>query len=119
MADEDLHATDRDGSNGSDEENRGPSGAAKGTVVREGRADADPLGLRRRRGGKKRPPSFTTEPDFTFDYKDPQQLKYFITDRGKIVPRRISGLTAKQQRELTMAVKRARNVALLPFTAHQ
>ena len=82
----------------------------------EGR-DGDPLGLRRRRGGKKRAPGFTAEPDFVFDYKDPQQLKYFITERGKIVPRRISGLTAKQQRELTLAVKRARNVALLPYTA--
>jgi small subunit ribosomal protein S18 len=52
-----------------------------------------------------------------FDYKDPQQLKYFITERGKIVPRRISGLSAKQQRQLTLAVKRARNIALLPYTA--
>jgi small subunit ribosomal protein S18 len=101
-----------------DEESLGASGAAKGTVVREGRADADPLGIRRRRGGKKRPPSFTTEPEFQFDYKDPQQLKYFITDRGKVVPRRISGLTAKQQRQLTIAIKRARNIALLPYTSH-
>ena len=90
---------------------------AKGTVVREGRADADPLGIRRRRGGRKRPPGFTLDEDFEFDYKDPQQLKYFITERGKIVPRRITGLTARQQRALTLAVKRARNVALLPYTA--
>ncbi len=89
----------------------------KGTVIREGRADADPLGIRRRRGGRKKAPSFTQEPGFRFDYKDPQQLRYFITERGKIVPRRISGLSAKQQRELTVAVKRARNVALLPYTA--
>lgn len=90
---------------------------SKGTVIREGRADADPLGIRRRRGGKKRAPSFTSEPGFEFDYKDPQQLRYFITDRGKIVPRRISGLTAQQQRSLTIAVKRARNIALLPYTS--
>ena len=83
----------------------------------EGGSDADPLGLRRRRGGKKRAPSFTADADFVFDYKDPQQLKYFITERGKIVPRRISGLSAKQQRALTLAVKRARNIALLPYTA--
>jgi len=95
------------------------SGAEKGTVVREGSAEADPLGLRRRRGGRKKPPNFTTEPDFEFDYKDPQQLKYFITERGKIVPRRISGLDARQQRELTVAVKRARMIALLPFTANK
>jgi small subunit ribosomal protein S18 len=79
--------------------------------------EGDPLGIRRRRGGRKRAPGFTAEPDFEFDYKDPQQLKYFITERGKIVPRRISGLTAKQQRQLTLAVKRARNIALLPYTA--
>ena len=93
------------------------SGAAKGAIVREARSDADPLGLRRKRGGPKRAPTFTTEPGFKFDYKDPQQLRYFITERGKIVPRRISGLTAKQQRQLTLAIKRARNIALLPYTA--
>ena len=48
--------------------------------------------------------------------KDPQQLRYFLTDRGKISPRRISGLTAKQQRALTTAIKRARNLGLLPYT---
>lgn len=79
--------------------------------------DGDPLGIRRRRGGRKRAPSFTEEPGFEFDYKDAQQLKYFITERGKIVPRRISGLNAKQQRALTLAIKRARNIALLPYTA--
>lgn len=118
MADEEQQSTYEHG--GADEENPlEPSGASKGTVVREGRADADPLGIRRRRGGKKRAPSFTLEPGFTFDYKDPQQLKYFITERGKIVPRRISGLDARQQRELTVAVKRARMIALLPFTANK
>ena len=76
----------------------------------------DPLGLRRRRAGKKRPPAFTLEAGFIFDYKDAQQLRYFLTDRGKIAPRRISGLTAKQQRALTFAIKRARNLGLLPYT---
>jgi small subunit ribosomal protein S18 len=76
----------------------------------------DPLGLRRRRAGKKRPPAFTLEVGFKFDHKDPQQLRYFLTDRGKISPRRISGLTAKQQRALTTAIKRARNLGLLPYT---
>lgn len=91
----------------------------KGTVIREGRADADPLGIRRRRGSRKKAPNFVVEDGFRFDYKDPQQLRYFLTDRGKIVPRRVSGLTAAQQRELTVAVKRARNVALLPYTANK
>ncbi len=93
------------------------SGLAKGQVVREARSDADPLGIRRRRGGRKRPPSFVQDEDFVFDYKDPQQLKFFITERGKVVPRRISGLSSRQQRRLTVAIKRARNIALLPFTA--
>jgi small subunit ribosomal protein S18 len=50
------------------------------------------------------------------DYKDPQALKYFISERGKVVPRRISGNCALHQRKVTLAVKRARNIALLPFT---
>ncbi len=50
------------------------------------------------------------------DYKDPQSLKYFVTERGKVVPRRISGACAKHQRELMLAIKRARNIALLSFT---
>lgn len=55
-------------------------------------------------------------PDHKFDYKDPQILKYFLTERGKIVPRRVSGLSARQQRDLALAIKRARNIALVPFT---
>jgi len=50
------------------------------------------------------------------DYKDPQALKYFVSERGKVVPRRISGNCALHQRKVTLAVKRARNIALLPFT---
>jgi len=51
------------------------------------------------------------------DYKDVELLKRFINDRGKIVPRRQSGITAAEQRRLTRAIKRARHVALLPYTA--
>ncbi len=50
------------------------------------------------------------------DYKDAKKLRGFITDRGKIIPRRISGNCALHQRQLTTAIKRARNIALLPFT---
>ena len=50
------------------------------------------------------------------DYKDPQALKYFVSERGKVVPRRISGNCARHQRKINQAVKRARNIALLPFT---
>ena len=55
------------------------------------------------------------KPSEPIDYKDVDLLRKFITERGKILPRRITGLTAKQQRDITLAVKRARLVALLPF----
>ena len=55
------------------------------------------------------------KPGDPIDYKDVDLLKKFITERGKILPRRLTGLTAKQQRDLTNDVKRARIVALLPF----
>ena len=52
---------------------------------------------------------------FVLDYKNPDQLKKFVNDRGKISPRRVTGLCAKHQRDLTIAVKRARHIALLPY----
>ncbi len=58
----------------------------------------------------------TAKDELVFDYKNPQLLKNYITDRGKIVPARVSGLSARQQRQLTRAIKRARILALLPFT---
>ncbi|MEE8242125.1 MAG: 30S ribosomal protein S18 [candidate division NC10 bacterium] len=51
------------------------------------------------------------------DYKDVRRLRSFVTDRGKIIPRRISGTCAPHQRQLAVAIKRARNIALLPFVA--
>ncbi|MDD3766945.1 MAG: 30S ribosomal protein S18 [Eubacteriales bacterium] len=51
------------------------------------------------------------------DYKDVSRLRRFLTDRAKIVPRRVSGNCAKHQRQMTVAIKRARHIALLPFTA--
>ena len=53
------------------------------------------------------------------DYKDIAKLRRFTTERGKILPRRISGTCAKHQRNLTLAIKRARAIALLPFTAEK
>jgi len=55
------------------------------------------------------------KPGDPIDYKDVDLLRKFITERGKILPRRITGLTAQQQRDLTRAIKRARILALLPF----
>lgn len=51
------------------------------------------------------------------DYKDVAMLKHYVTERGKIIPRRITGATAKHQRMLTRAIKRARQIALLPYAA--
>ena len=62
----------------------------------------------------------TLDPTITIDFKKPDVLKRFITDRGKIIPRRISGATSMQQREITKAVKRARYLALIPYSvAHR
>jgi small subunit ribosomal protein S18 len=58
---------------------------------------------------------FCTDKEITIDYKDPKTLRNFVTERGKIIPRRIYGTCAKHQRELTEAVKRARQLALLPY----
>ena len=60
---------------------------------------------------------FATADAPKIDYKDIKLLQRFVSERGKIVPRRISGLTARQQRALTLAIKRARNISLLPYTA--
>ncbi len=55
------------------------------------------------------------KPGDPIDYKDVELLRRFVTERGKILPRRITGLTAKQQRDLTSAIKRARMIGLLHF----
>jgi small subunit ribosomal protein S18 len=53
------------------------------------------------------------------DYKDLKTLRFFVTERGKILPRRISGNCARHQRELTVAIQRCRNIALLPFSGEK
>ena len=59
---------------------------------------------------------FCADSTLAIDYKDHKMLRLFTTERGKIVPRRISGNCAKHQRKLTVEIKRARNIALLPYT---
>lgn len=66
---------------------------------------------------KKKVCSFCVDKAEDIDYKDLPKLRRYTTERGKILPRRISGNCAKHQRQLTLAIKRARNIALLPFTA--
>ena len=71
----------------------------------------------RSRSHRKKVCSFCVDKVDHIDYKDAGKLRRFITERGKILPRRISGNCAKHQRQVTLAIKRARNIALLPFTA--
>jgi small subunit ribosomal protein S18 len=69
-----------------------------------------------RRFGRKRYCRFTAEGIKEIDYKDLDLLKQYVTETGKIVPSRITGTSAKYQRQLATAVKRARYLALLPYT---
>ncbi|AEH45547.1 ribosomal protein S18 [Thermodesulfatator indicus DSM 15286] len=72
---------------------------------------------RRRFYPRKKICRFCADPNLKIDYKEPEILKAFITERGKIIPRRQTGTCAKHQRQLTTAIKRARIMALLPFIA--
>ena len=74
--------------------------------------------MKRERGRRPRRKvcSFCVDKVEEIDYKAVATLRRYITERGKILPRRISGNCAKHQRQMTTAIKRARNVALLPFT---
>ncbi|MDP2891668.1 MAG: 30S ribosomal protein S18 [Bacillota bacterium] len=80
-------------------------------------------GDRGKKGGKfrgrrrKKVCAFCTDKSETIDYKDVNKLRRFLTERGKIMPRRMSGNCAKHQRELSIAIKRARVVALLPYVS--
>jgi len=67
------------------------------------------------RRAKRKPCSFCTDRAIAVSYRDVARLKRYVSERGKIVPRRISGNCAKHQRMLTTAVKRARLIAFLPF----
>jgi small subunit ribosomal protein S18 len=75
--------------------------------------------VKRERGRKpkKKICSFCVDKVETIDYKEVGKIRRYTTERGKILPRRISGNCAKHQRRVTLAIKRARIVALLPFTA--
>ena len=71
----------------------------------------------RTRRAKKKVCIFCVDKVESIDYKETGKLRRYISERGKIVPRRISGNCAKHQRQLTVAIKRARQIALLPFVA--
>ncbi|MBI1390463.1 MAG: 30S ribosomal protein S18 [bacterium] len=97
-------------------DHRGPRGADRGS------RDDDRGGRGGRGGGRRRFPRrkisrFTIENTAYIDYRNYRVLKEFLTERGKIIPRRITGNSAKHQRMLTRAIKRARYMALIPFTS--
>lgn len=87
------------------------------------RGGNDDRGGGRRFGGRrfqrKKVCRFTKEGVVYIDYKNYRLLRDFLTERGKIMPRRITGISAKHQRMLTQAIKRARHMALLPFMSSQ
>jgi small subunit ribosomal protein S18 len=73
-----------------------------------------------RRGfGRRKVCRFCADKALKVDYKDQNQMKYFLTERGKIIPRRISGNCAKHQREVATGIKRGRMLAILPYTVGQ
>jgi len=81
------------------------------------RGGRSPRGMRT--GGRRRRISrLSAEKIDYIDYKDAKLLQSFIAENGKIMPRRLTGVTSQQQRKLVEAVKRARNLALLPFTKY-
>ena len=69
----------------------------------------------KRRGGRKKVCVFCGKENNEIDYKDVAKLRKYVSERGKILPRRITGNCAKHQRALTVAVKRARHMSLMPY----
>ncbi len=91
-----MDARDDDGLDRDGDDRRGGKGGRGGT------------------GGKRK--LLSDEIVAKIDYKNPQILRSFVTDRGKMIPRRISGASARQQRVISTAIRRARMLALLPFS---
>lgn len=83
-----------------------------------GANDKDPKKANARKRGfaRRKVCKFCADKNITINYKDAQILRHFITDRGKIIPRRISGNCAQHQRTLVTSIKQARMIALLPFS---
>ncbi|MCC3376793.1 30S ribosomal protein S18 [Cohnella sp. REN36] len=82
----------------------------------EGREQREPRKFRRGRNKRRKVCYFTVNKITHVDYKDLDLLRKFISERGKILPRRVTGTKAKYQRMLTVAIKRSRQMALLPYT---
>ncbi len=98
---------------GGHEHGRGPRPGGRGEGERQGEGRG---GARRRPGGRRKVCRFCADKSLKVDYKDVRTLQSFITEGGKIVPSRTSGNCARHQRQLAVAIKRARVIALLPFS---
>ena len=85
---------------------------SEGKGGREGREGRD---VKKRPVGRRKQCKFCADEAIKIDYKDASLLKYFITDRGKLVPRRLTGNCAKHQRAIAVSVNRARMIALMPL----
>jgi small subunit ribosomal protein S18 len=112
VVDDDIREDDDDLLLEDDDQEGGPGGRSYGGRARGGgRAGVG------RRYGRARVCSFCSDKVKKIDYKDYDLLRRYINNRGRIAPRRQTGTCAKHQRALAVAIKRARHVALLPFTA--
>jgi len=112
MADEDREER---GSGGGGPDGGHEPGRGRGRSDGEGRGDRGGRGGRRP-GGRRKVCRFCADKTLAVDYKDVRTLQSFITEGGKIVPSRTSGNCARHQRQLAVAIKRARVIALLPFS---
>lgn len=81
------------------------------------RGDRSERGERRGRKGRRKVCSFCVDKVESIDYKDIAKLRRYLSERAKILPRRVTGTCAHHQRELTIAIKRARHLALLPYVS--
>jgi len=106
---------DRNGAGGYGGKGKGGGGRGGDREERGGRG-GDDMERGGRGFGRRKVCRYCADKNLKVDYKNAADLKYFITERGKIVPRRISGNCALHQREVATAIKRGRNVALLPYT---
>jgi len=116
-----MNGTDRN-SGGRDDGPRGGNRGGGGFGGQGGRGDAAGGDDEKRGGrgggfGRKKVCRFCAEKNALVDFKDQATLKYFVTERGKIIPRRISGNCAKHQRQVAVAIKRSRGLALIPYVS--
>ena len=96
------------GGRGGDKDDRGERGNGKDADERGGRAF-----------GRRKVCRYCADKNAKVDFKDQPALKYFVTERGKIIPRRISGNCAKHQRQVAKSIKQARGLALIPYLVLQ